>query len=263
MPESVLSRRLNSRTTPATAESQHERQRDLDDDEAVAQATERPRAGRAAAGRPGDVLRLRPRDHDRRRQTEGHRHDGAHAQQKRERHPVERDLVRARNPGRADPDEQIERPARHDDACHSAQEREQQALDEELADEAPGTRAERRASDHLVRSRGGSGEEQVPDVGAGRGEHQSDRAEHQPERLVNLAAHVVGERHQLHAERPVGPGGGHIQPLLDGIELSERRANRHSGFQAAGHVSESPASQADIGHPQVGAELGLRPGKGG
>ncbi len=182
-------------------------------------------------------------------------------QEEREGGPVERDLVRARDPGGADPDEQIERPARHDDARHAAREREQQALDEELADEASGARAERGARDHLVRARGGPREEQVRDVGAGRGEHQSDRAEQQPERLVNLAEHVVGERHQLHAERPVGPRSGHIQPLLDGIELSVRSANRHPGFQAAGHVSESPAVKRSSGIHMSVRNSGCDPAK--
>ncbi len=63
---------------------------------------------------------------------------------------------------------------------------------------------------------------------------------------MHLAAHVVCERHQLHADRPVRPGGSHVQPLLDGIELSVRSANRHPGLQAAGHVSESPAGAAGI-----------------
>ena len=207
------------------AERQHECQCNLDDDEPIAHPAEDQGARRTATRCFRDVLRVRPRDHHGRRQAKDHGDDDAHGEQEPERGPVEPDFVRSRDFGGADPDEKVERPARDDNTGHAAREREQQTLDEELADEPSRTRAERGTRDDFVRARGGASEEQVGDVGARCGKHQSDSAHQQPERLVNLAKHIVGERHQLNAKRPVGPGSGHIQPFLDGIELGGGRAN--------------------------------------
>ena len=45
---------------------------------------------------------------------------------------------------------------------------------------------------------------------------------------MDLAEHIVRERHQLNAKRPVRSGRGHIQPFFDGIELGCGRANGNS-----------------------------------
>ncbi len=244
------------------AKRQHECQCNLDDDEPIAHPAEDQGARRTATRGFRDVLRVRPRDHHGRRQAKHHRDDDAHGQQERERGPVEPDFVRSRDFGGADPDEKVERPARDDNAGHAAREREQQALDEELADEPTRTRAERGTRDHFVRARGRASEEQVGDVGARGGQHQSDSAHQQPERLVNLAEHIVGERHQLNAKRPVRPGCGHIQPFLDGIELGGGGADADACLHASSEVAESSPVRAAVRYPYVCPELGLRPGKG-
>ena len=117
---------------------------------------------------------------------------------------------------------------RNDDTGHASGERQQETLHQKLPDQTTRARAEGRASHDLVRARRGAREEQVCHVCACRREHQSDRPEEQPQRLVDSPEHIVGERHELHAKRPVWPGRRDVQSLFDRLELGGGRANRHT-----------------------------------
>ena len=88
------------------------------------------------------------------------------------------------------------------EAGDAAGARQQQALDELLAGEAPARRAERQAHAEFMAARGGAREEQVGDVRARNQQHERDDRHDGQNRLPIPAAHRRGAAGgRLHAER--------------------------------------------------------------
>ena len=156
---------------------QHERQRDLQRDERVAEAQEPAPAGRLRRLRFHDRGRIGAPGRERRHQTE--QHDRAERDGRREEHDgwVQDDLrIRPRAPARDRLDE-AQRRYRGGDGQHSADEREHRRFGEQLRDEPAAARADRRANRHLAGARSAAREQQVRDVDAGDQQHEQRRAE--------------------------------------------------------------------------------------
>ena len=80
------------------------------------------------------------------------------------------------------------------DAEHAAGDRYQRALDEELADEAHPSAAERRAHRELVLPRGAARDQEVRDVDARDEQQEADGAEQRQEREPDIGDQAIRER---------------------------------------------------------------------
>ena len=128
MPLSTRWRRATSRHQQRRADRQNERQRHLDHDERVAQSRVARPQRRWSAGILGDRLEIDARrGHGRRQAKKDRDHDGGDGE-KRERAPVERDLVGARDFRRRQRHQQPRAPASDEGTGHAARRRQQQAL---------------------------------------------------------------------------------------------------------------------------------------
>src|SRR5580698_10715748 len=84
----------------------------------------------------------------------------------------------------------------------AAKHEEQQALSEELTNEARSCGSQCLANRHLASSRAGAGKQQIGDVDAADQQDQTDRTEQQDERLSNVADKTLGQGNQ--ADVPYG-----------------------------------------------------------
>jgi hypothetical protein len=200
------------------------------------------------AGRPGDSLHVHASGRERGRESEQHRRRQARQQEKSEDPPVERDFVRAWNPGGPEHHQQPGTPSRDGDANQTPGEREQQALDQELTDQAQTVRAERGAGRHLTDADGHPRQEKVRDVGARGRQDQTDGGKQHPERAPHRPQHVVGERHQPDAD--ARPGRGlRFEPRGDHAQFGGRGLDRDAGLQPRRDVA-APQAQLSRRRPK-------------
>ena len=214
----------------AGARQQHERERDLDDDQSA-----RP-APRANAAGPGPAAFLEHLVHVGRRrvqrgsQSEDETGRQAHDQEEGERAPVHREHHPV---GDADVLRLDAEPANPDDreqqADDAGDERQQNALDEQLADDLPAACANRDTDAHLARSSSGLGQEQVGDVRARDQQHEPDRSHQRPEEQRDLRAeNAFDERIGVRPEILVGLRILRGQRRADGLELGARLFDGHA-----------------------------------
>ena len=115
----------------------------------------------------------------------------------------------------------------------AAGEREQQALDQQLPDDAPARRAHRVAHRHLARPRRRARQQQVGDVGAGDEQHEADRAHQRQEDDADRAGveALVERLDDADGQLLVAGRVGRGQPLDDAVELGLRLRGRDAGLQ--------------------------------
>ena len=115
------------------------------------------------------------------------------------------------DPGPAD--QQPQRPTR---------ERQDDALSEQLPDDAPARSADRRADSDFAAAAGRPDQQQVRDVGAGDEQHKADRPSVDQQGLLDVAAYDhVADR--LHAERPLrSERGRKLRAIILGRRLHPR-----------------------------------------
>ena len=142
-----------------------------------------------------------------------------------------------------------------------AENREQQALDEQLPHQPCSRGAERGAQCHLALASGGAAEEHVGDVGTGDEQQQPDGGGHRVERPAERPDDAVDDVHDLDGE----PGRvvsrvdlGH--PLCDGGHLGLGLVDRHAALQSCLElevvVRELRIGSIELhGTPDVGSEL--------
>src|SRR4029077_14881667 len=102
----------------------------------------------------------------------------------------------------------------------AAKHEEQQALGEELTNEARSCGSQCLANRHLASSRAGASEQQIGDIDAADQQDQADRAEQQNEGLADVADHGFAERNQ--AYRPCG-FRRRIRPIFVLSRVNQRR----------------------------------------
>ena len=174
-----------------------------------------------------------PADRAGREREEQHRHVEPHVHLGRQR---ERRQQR---------EDRVHQPVGERHPERAADEREHQALGDELAHDDTARRAQRRAHGQLAPARGAAGEQQVGHVRARDQQHEADGPQQQPERRLRLAGHeVVAEG--LDADRPLR--------VRRRVRLGE--ALRHHGHLLVGLVErdarlESPHHE----HPAPAAVL--------
>jgi hypothetical protein len=116
------------------------------------------------------------------------------------------------------------------DAERTAQHREQHALGEELADDAPPGRAHGEAHAQLADARVRAREQQVRDVRAGDQQHERDREPEQQEHRPGLADQGLADQHRAEhlvavgVDIVLGDRGGDLRQLR--TALCERCARR-------------------------------------
>ena len=128
------------------------------------------------------------------------------------------------------------------DAERAADEGEDQALGEELPDEARATRPERLANGELAGTRGGAGEQKIGDVGAGDEQDQRDDGHEDLQRLRELAP----QRREA-----VGHGGERDVRFSQRVEIS--LAEVRIG-EATGDLLQK---QVDVGGGSLQGDAGL------
>ena len=185
----------------AGSDHEHQRQRDLPDDE---RAGDRAAPGRAAVAGVRDRLGgVEPPRPPRRDQAEAD--GGQHRQRHHEPHepPVDRQRERDRIVGGADlGDEEARAPDRQQQAGHGARYGEEQALGQELPDQPAVRRAEGQARRQLVAPRRGARQQQVGDVGAGDEQDERDDPDQDEQRLAIVPAQLgQAGRRRLQPER--------------------------------------------------------------
>ena len=226
---------------PETAQQQarcnqeHKRERKLGDH----QSAERPRLAsrsfRAAAFLPEHVDWIDSGGLQGRSETEEGSGEDRDAEREEQYGPVNRNVI---EPGQGRGNHlQQEFPGEKENrqTSDSAEQRKEQALGEQLADEPHSCPAQRLANGHFASSRGGAREQKIRDVDASDEQNQSHRAHHQQQRLPHIADHRFAQRNEMDAPCAFGRiirGKLFLQRDNECIEPALCGRERESGFEA-------------------------------
>ena len=142
-----------------------------------------------------------------RRHAEGEARDDRDGEGEQQHLPVERDLERSRDAVGVRGEHRAQAGEAQRRAERAADDGEQHALGQELPQQAPTARAERRADREFPLPRFGAREDQVRQVGAGDEQHESHRALQHPQRRADPAHHVGLQRRHLQHVALVVAGG--------------------------------------------------------
>ena len=113
---------------------------------------------------------------------------------------------------------ELRAPRRDQQACGAADQAEQQAFGQHLAQQSTPPGAERRPNRELALPRGGAREQQVRDVGAGDQQDEAHRTEQDDQRPLDVTHDLFVHRHEADS----GPGVRWIlflQPRGDGVHF--------------------------------------------
>ena len=179
---------------------------------------------------------------------------------KRENAPVERDLVHPRQVNRRGSHERGERHPGHPDAERAADERQQELLEQRLADETAAARPERRPDRRLAEPSNRSRQRQAGEVGTRNQENGQDRGHQQQQAAARRADDVLrqrrqrcGERHWF--ERFLGSDGADLR--LQDVELRARLLERDTRPEPSDRlvvVIADPADRRGAGAPGEGVD---------
>ena len=114
------------------------------------------------------------------------------------------------------------------------------ALHQELANDLPARRTNRRADRKFLRARRAPGRQKVGQIGAGDEQHQRNRAEQQAEAGPVIAHLIFQQRRDGDANVGVRIRILFRKPRRDLFHLGQRLLDRHAFFQAA------PAKQSRV-----------------
>ena len=158
-------------------------------------------------------------------------------------------------------------PKREGQSDSAAQESEDGAFGEELLSETFAAGAERGPERHFLLARGGAGEQEISDVGAGDEEHHDDRGEQREKRSANVGDGVLFEGDCDDAFVLVVVGVEAPEIAGDAVEFGSRLCEGHSGLEACEGVQGMSAAlpgcrrrrQAQVG-PHVESRARLKIG---
>ena len=187
------------------------------------------------------------------RQQHGEQQDGR----------IDRHLVGSREAVGIQAHDGLDARAREDETERAAEQRQQDALGHELAEQPSAAGAERGADRELPASRLGAGDQQVREVGAGDQEHERDRSLEDPDRPPGAADNLLLQR--LHLQ-PMSVRGvdvllhaNALAPVADErLELVRGSRRRHAVLEAADQIQEVIAAVLAIrrveaqGQPDLG-----------
>ena len=202
------------------------------------------------------------------------------AEREGQRPALDRHVGGARQVGRRHRRDGAHAERRQGQADDAAQAREQQALDQQLADDLEPRRAEREADGDLRLPRRGARQQHVRDVGAGDQQHEADRDEQHRQAEPRVADDALLERHHLHvavgardtpprgarvttstsawAEAGLTPGFSRAKTRrLSPSRLSRRRVERQRRPQLGVHRPERREHEARRHHADDRVELAV------
>ena len=222
-------------------DQQHERERDFGDEQAGSQTA--AGSDRSASRFLQRFLHVHTRRLPRGQQADRQSGDERHGQREAERQRIDPDLDRARNEIGAKGDQRGKRPLRQQQAHRAAEDGEEHAFGDELADHVEPGRAEREARRDLPPPAGKAREHEVGDVRARNQEHTSHGAEEQQITLSLLPDRIVQERHDLDLRRRVDVGGVRGAVIGgDDVHRFARLRQRHARPQPRGGLKEEAAA---------------------
>ena len=135
----------------------------------------------------------------------------------------------------------------------AAEDAEQDAFDEELADDAPAGSAEGGADGHLALAGDGAAEHHVGDVGAGDEEHEADGGEHEDENHFDVAAVVaLVEGHDERDGALVGVGVLGGEAMGDAGELCVGDGDVDTGLEQAEDLELAVVALEIVGRGREG-----------
>ncbi len=240
------------------AHEEHERERDLGDDEQVAHAARATRAG-AARALLHRLLQVGARGRERGREAEDDAGQKRQAEGEEEYVRVERELTQvghARELRRGyQRDEQVGAPQREHEPRAAAHEREQHALRQKLTHHAPARSAERRPQRDLFAPRRRAREQEVGDVGAGDQKHEADRAQEREEDGPKLPDELLLQRHDADAGARVRLRVVRRDARGDRLHLRARRLKARARLQTRDDLNPVPVARAGL----LRADLQRRP----
>src|ERR1700722_14617237 len=149
----------------------------------------------------------------------------------------------------------------------AAKHEEQQALGEELTNEARSCGSQSLANRHLASSRAGASKQQIGDVDAADQKNQAPRAEQQNERLANVADKSLGQGSEVESPRALRRIIRRIlllQRCNQGIEAPLRGLRRETRLKArdglegetrAAHRRRGRVAEKSGRSPQIGTAL--------
>ena len=177
----------------AGANQKHDRQRELRDDERVGEPAARGRPRRAPAVLDG-VLQVDARAAQCRRDAEEYDRHERHDDRERKHRRIERDGLQVVEAFHGHATKYTSAPRAEHQTNDRARQPEQQALDEQLPNDAPRARAEAAPQRDFPDSRAGAREQQVGDVGARDEKDHAHRGEHHEQRALDVADELARER---------------------------------------------------------------------
>jgi len=211
-----------------------------------------------------------------RRQARQHTGDGGEPRRKRQEAAVEPRLGEHEGERRQqDRRERLERPEGQCKAGHAANERDQDALGQELLHEPRPARPEREARGHFVGPRGSAGEKEICDIGAGDQQDETERRDHDQgrgaagasgpppdrgQRAVHGRPHRRGDPGRLDRDPRRAARLPQVDPGRDDVELCFDLRQVASGSAAAnqGQPPEGLAREPFPVRPQHGLDRDRR-----
>ena len=223
------------------AGEEHERQRHFGDDQCAGPAARSPATGTGpAAGLFHHLVHIGARDLERRREAEEHAGRDADARKERDHHGIDGERHPVRFAKRRVAEHRIDRPdtgdAQHE-PHEAADDREHDALDQQLPDDSPSGCTERDSHGNLSRPLRRPRQQQVRDIRARNQQDEADRPQERVDDQLDLwprdAIVVADDRCTkiLVRVRVVG-----CQSRDDGVDLAARFRQRHAGRQTTDHL---------------------------
>ena len=216
--------------------------------ESETSATSRPAsqaaasADRSASSVLQRVLHVHIRRLQRGQQADRQSGDERHRDREAERKRIDADFGRARDEVRAERDQRFQRPPRQQQARGSAEEGEEHAFGDELADHVEPCRTQREARRDLPAPSGKARQHEVGDVRARNEKHAPYGAEQQQITLSLLPDRIVQDWHDLDFRRRVEVGGVRDAVIGgDDVHRFLRLRQRCAGPQSRGGLKEKAA----------------------
>ena len=176
----------------------HQRQRHLRSNQQLADVTMRASGGVAARSLANRRVKVATRHLYRRQDTRRDAGNDGEGKTKCEHHPVDTDVLSARNARGPEHGQRSRAQRRQSKADNRAQERQQDALANQLTNQPLPAGTQRRADGQLSPPRGPLGQQQVAEVGACDEQYEKDRHPEQQEHWPCFGHERVVQRRDMH-----------------------------------------------------------------
>jgi hypothetical protein len=222
------------------ADEQHDRHRDFDDDQEIARAVRALRTNRSACSLSQGVANICTSGLERRYQAE---RDARHArddQREPDDSQVQRRIGGARQADRREDRERVQGKPGDGQAYHAGRERDDEAFDQQLTQEALAIRAERSADRHLTLPGGRAHQQQVRDVGTRYQENEAYGGQEHEQWRPHARDQLFPQR-----DHPNGPTAVRLRKTPG--DIGGYRAKVGFSRRQAGVVAQAPHEREALG----------------